>query len=316
MTRPATAADIFGRDLSLSDDVPRDFRRIEEGRYSLTLEELGIQFDVSRLRRDRGELLGELRVQCDLAGARTFDGVLSVGDFNLSSIRARSDRAKYLSTRAQAPDLDCHGLLEELCQRVLSAERTGQPAVSLRDLPRPGPDEILDVDGFSLLARQLLAEKHAIKVDWCSTLPSAEAYAFATGTRKITVPPLKSEIEFAVCLHEIGHCLSERCSGGDHQRDPNVARWHHCIQCEVLAWQAAMRLLPFSFSERMHGELRRGLLTYRRGTPAPATATKALDWLASPLGLLEDIHKRRKFAWYEEQQRRARESLQRSRNRS
>lgn len=147
------AAEIFGAESSLIDDIPRDFRRVDEGHYRLTLDPLGIEFSVDRLRRKSDELIGELTVRCGLAGARTFDGVLSVADFNLSSQRARQERARYLVSRAQARDLDWEGLLEEFVQRVLTAERTGQPAVSLRDLPRPKPDDTLDVDGLSLLAR-------------------------------------------------------------------------------------------------------------------------------------------------------------------
>jgi len=66
---------------------------------------------------------------------------LSIADFNLSSARARQDRAKLLSLRANTGDLDWVGLVEEFCQRVLQAERTGQPAVDLRTLELPAADE-------------------------------------------------------------------------------------------------------------------------------------------------------------------------------
>lgn len=96
-------------------------------------------------------------MRCHLPGARTIDdGILNIGDFNLTSIRSRQERAKYLATRAQTQDddLDWLGLLEELSQRILAADRAGQPAVSLRDVPRPEPDSTLDVHGLPLLARQ------------------------------------------------------------------------------------------------------------------------------------------------------------------
>jgi hypothetical protein len=80
---------------------------------------------------------------------------------------------------------------------------------------------------------------------------------------------------FAVALHELGHCLSERCEGGDHRPDPSVVRWHNCIRCEQLAWDRALTLAPFSRS--MFNELRRGLAIYRQQTPAPASAVEALD---------------------------------------
>ncbi|HXG72996.1 MAG TPA: AAA family ATPase [Gemmatimonadaceae bacterium] len=146
------AADIFGPEVpSLTQGATREFQCIDEGHYSLTLPQLGVVFSVDRLRRKWDELIGELTVRCDLSGAQTFDGVLSVGDFNLSTQRAREERARYLSSRSKAPDVDWAGLLEEFVQRVLTAERAGQPAVSLRDLPRPSPDDSIDLDGVRII---------------------------------------------------------------------------------------------------------------------------------------------------------------------
>ncbi len=142
-----------GRSARELDEPPRAFRVVADGHYRMVVKHLGIQFDLDRIRRDRHELVGELCVLCDLAGASTVDGVLSVADFNVSSIRARSDRAKHLerSSRAEADVMDWQGLVEEFCQRVLAADRLGSPAVSLRDLARPAPEAALDLDGIRLL---------------------------------------------------------------------------------------------------------------------------------------------------------------------
>ena len=85
----------------ITDGVPRDFRQLGEDHYRLTLDHAGIEFKIDRLRRERHELIGELTVRSSLSGARTFEGVLSVGDFNLSSVRARQDRGRYLERLAQ-----------------------------------------------------------------------------------------------------------------------------------------------------------------------------------------------------------------------
>lgn len=124
-----------------------------DGRYSLQLAEAGIVFTVDRLRRRFGELVGELTVTCDLPGARVVDAnnTISVADFNLSSQRARTERAALLAKRSEAGEVDWYGLVEDLCARVLAAERAGQPAVHLRDVARPRPDEELDLDGWRLL---------------------------------------------------------------------------------------------------------------------------------------------------------------------
>ncbi len=148
------AAEIFGEEPGpISDNVPRAFTRVDDGNYRMALAPLGIEFEVSRLRRKWDELTGELAVRCSLAGARTFDGVLSVADFNLSSVRARQDRGRYLAARAKARDVDWEGLLEEFVQRVLAAERAGLPAVLLSELSRPAADAIITVDGLPLLTR-------------------------------------------------------------------------------------------------------------------------------------------------------------------
>jgi hypothetical protein len=122
-------------------------------RYVLDIPDAAIELSVDRLRRKWDELHGELTVRCDLRGARSFEGVLSVAEFNLSSIRARQDRAKHLAERARTPEIDWLGLVEEFVQRVLAAEKRGQPAVRLRDVPRPAPDTAIEIDGLPLLER-------------------------------------------------------------------------------------------------------------------------------------------------------------------
>lgn len=133
----------------------REFLAIDEGHYRLSLFSLGLQFDVDRLRRDRHELIGELAVRCELAGARTFNGVLSVGTFNLSSPTARYTRAKDLQRSANAPELDFAGYLEELCQRVLASERAGQPAILLKSVvcPADEADSTITIHGISIPMR-------------------------------------------------------------------------------------------------------------------------------------------------------------------
>lgn len=132
----------------------RQFESVAEDRYRLRIPELGITLELDRLRRERSELIGELSAQCDLPGVRSGDGVLSIADFNLSSARARTDRAKLLAARANTREgVDWVGVLEEFCQRILQADRVGQPAVDLRTLERPAPDTEMVVEGLPLLRR-------------------------------------------------------------------------------------------------------------------------------------------------------------------
>lgn len=136
----------------IDTDAARAFAAVGDG-YVMTVSALGLEFEIDHLRRTRHELVGQLTVQCAIAGARTFNGVLAVGDLNLSNIRARQDRAHYLRERAVANDIDWTGLLEEFAQRVFIAERAGQPAISLRDVPAPEAAATIAVKGFPVLAR-------------------------------------------------------------------------------------------------------------------------------------------------------------------
>jgi hypothetical protein len=131
--------------------LAKRFETITDDHYRLSIPDMGTVLDIDRLRRDRHELIGELTVRCTLPGARTVaDGIVSTADFNLSSARARTERANLLGQRAK---IDFAPVMEELCQRVLEADRTGQPAVDLRTLPAPAAEGDLQVEGLHLLRR-------------------------------------------------------------------------------------------------------------------------------------------------------------------
>ncbi len=150
---PTENSDCTGAPSRHADARSNEFRRLGEGHYFLASPNLRLELEVDRLRREKHELKGELAVRCGLAGAKTVDGdSLSVADFNLSSGRARAERAKQLDRLSEAPEIDWDWLLEEFCQKVLKAEREGQPATLLRDVPRP-VDDHLDVGGVRLHRR-------------------------------------------------------------------------------------------------------------------------------------------------------------------
>src|SRR5215831_14340413 len=101
--------------------LSREFSRVDEDRYQMTISDLGLRIEVDRLRREKSELSGELSVSCTLPGARTVNGdVLSIADVNLSSARSRQERAKLLDIRSNTRGgLDWTGLVEDFAQRVL-----------------------------------------------------------------------------------------------------------------------------------------------------------------------------------------------------
>lgn len=128
------------------------FTRLGHGRYQMVSPDCDVALTVEGLRLERRELVGDLRVLSSLPGGRTVDGVLSVGELKYSSVRAREERAKHLHERAPGRDRDWWlNLLEELTLRLDAAERAGQPAVLLHELPAPGgPEEAFAIDGLVL----------------------------------------------------------------------------------------------------------------------------------------------------------------------
>lgn len=111
--------------------------------------------EVDCLRRDGGQLKGEVLVRCELPGTQTRGGVLTTTDLNLSSSRGRAAFAKDLCelARTKSSEADWRSAVEEFCQHVLAAEREGEPEVVLAEAPLPEGDRLLYVDGFPLLER-------------------------------------------------------------------------------------------------------------------------------------------------------------------
>ena len=127
---------------------------------------------------------------------------------------------------------------------------------------------------------ELLEAEHGITAEFCMEFPAgASAYA-VWNKRHIVVPHTVDAITFAIRLHEDGHILAGPCPQREpHRPDPKERRWHHCIACEVDAWEKAMSIAPFS--REMHTKLRRSLETYRRTTPAATSQVGRLDRLVS-----------------------------------
>jgi hypothetical protein len=129
----------------------------QDGLYKLSIPEFSATIEVDRLRRESNELIGELCVRCTLPGVRSYEGALSIADFNLSSARARQDRARILNQMTNFGSKDewipWLGLIEEFSQRVLIDERRGQASFDLRDLERPEPNDTIKIAGIELPRR-------------------------------------------------------------------------------------------------------------------------------------------------------------------
>lgn len=128
------------------------FQNLGESRYRFLLPEISTTLEADYLRREGGELKCELLVRCEILGAKTVDGVLSVSNLNLSSARTRSSHAKHLAERARTKEIDWDSILEEFAMRVLAAEREGSPAALLDTFKPPGKEKLVYVGGLPLLA--------------------------------------------------------------------------------------------------------------------------------------------------------------------
>lgn len=124
----------------------REFLALSDGSFLLCGD--GWRLEVDHLRRERHQLVGEVAmVVPEREGQPEFR---STGTVNLSSVRSRKEYAGYLKDLAATFDFDFLPLVEELSERVLAAERKGQPAIVLRDVPRPTAASTIVVDGFTL----------------------------------------------------------------------------------------------------------------------------------------------------------------------
>lgn len=126
-----------------------------EDSYRMVIPLWSMTLEVTRLRRERQNLVGELTVYCGLPGARAVDGIISAGDFNFSSVEMRWRRAKILDTNACTRGaIDWSTVLEELCLRIIQADRAGQPAVMMgKPKPEYRRDLMYNIDGLMLLQK-------------------------------------------------------------------------------------------------------------------------------------------------------------------
>lgn len=137
MQRAATVAAPAAREFSTAGEI-----------YRLTVPEWGLSLELDQVRRASwGDLTGELAVISDKFGD------LSRANVNLSQLDRRQNLAALLAKRTGLAEVDWPALVEDFAIRALKAEREGQPSVNLRDVPRPAPDDVLEVDGIVLPRR-------------------------------------------------------------------------------------------------------------------------------------------------------------------
>lgn len=173
------------------------FRQTGESQYALEVTNGGIVLSIDRLRRERHELTGELSVKCALSGAQAIDGYLSIADFNLSSAQARTTRAKLLLERSGA-ELPWALWIEELCQRVIRAERNGDPSVGMTDIE---PDEETSPETWSVAGLPLLSDLPLVIFGDAAAAKSYLALWIAGTLAQRDIPVLYLDWEFSGVAH-------------------------------------------------------------------------------------------------------------------
>lgn len=131
--------------------VKTTFEHVGESRYRLTVDCYSIVFEVDRLRREKQSLHGEVSVTCDTSIASTYGGKLLTGDMNLSSMVTRPRMSKLINERASVPDLPWEAWMEEFCQSVILADRSGEDSQTLRDVELGDDDDVFEIEGVQLL---------------------------------------------------------------------------------------------------------------------------------------------------------------------
>lgn len=114
------------------------FERLDEGHYRWCVIPPGVQFEIDHIHQSRGETSGELTVTCEIAGSdRTDDGDLLRAHFNVSSLATRKAWVKELAARANTNgEVNWANLLDNFCNRVIAAQKDGEPVVALTGVAR------------------------------------------------------------------------------------------------------------------------------------------------------------------------------------
>jgi hypothetical protein len=105
------------------------------GGYAYDLIDEGVRIELRYLRRERGQLHGEVDVQCTWAGVANHRGSLTCADQNLSSQPARRTLAKHCADRAKTKpeDFDWLKAIDGACLETIRAERDGEDPIVLDD---------------------------------------------------------------------------------------------------------------------------------------------------------------------------------------
>ncbi|MDO8670545.1 MAG: AAA family ATPase [Dehalococcoidia bacterium] len=111
--------------------APRAEMRKEGLGYRFDYPTAGVSIVINHIRRSSSEFKGEIRITANIP---SIPHKIHWASLNLSSTSARSTLARHLTKRADVMDWD--DVLEDICDKVATLEREGQPFMELCDLPQ------------------------------------------------------------------------------------------------------------------------------------------------------------------------------------
>lgn len=122
--------------LTLAETGPREFTAIIPGeRFRLSAPGLQLTLEADRLRWERGDLHGQLKVALDLQGVTSVNGLAEASSMNFSSLSHRGSRSTLLAKLTRTAEYPWSDLLQLFCLQVIHAIDEGEPAIDLRDVP-------------------------------------------------------------------------------------------------------------------------------------------------------------------------------------
>jgi hypothetical protein len=207
----------------------RHFQKLkDDDGYGYTLIDEGVRVEVRHLRREHHQLIGEVDVLCEWAGAHTHNGTgsLSCADLNLSSQAARTARAKYCAERAKSKpgDFDWIGAVDDACRSVIDAERRGSDVIVLDDAPDEGPP-----DDFKVFGLSIPADSHSQLVTDGGNLKSLVLLLVLGEMAKQGIPVLFVDWEWNAARHK---ARKRRLFGSERFETLHYLKCHHPITME------------------------------------------------------------------------------------
>jgi hypothetical protein len=176
----------------------RLLQRLPGGGFAYVLMDDAVRIEARHLRRDGGQLHGEVDVQADWAGASRHNGSLSSAWMNLSSQPTRKQLANYCAQRAKTKpeDFDWFGTIDAGCIEIIAADRRGDDVIILDDAP-----DVVDRD-VDVCGLRVPADAASMVIAHGDSLKSLVALLVLGTLAQRDIPVLYCDWEWSAARHK------------------------------------------------------------------------------------------------------------------